>query len=292
VRLVNPLDATAPLLRRSLLPGLLDAARRNRGRGFPDLALTETGSVFLPEEGGDYGMAELPPLGQQPPAEVLARLTDGLPPQPVHVAAVFTGAQVPKQPGRAAEQADWQDAVAAAHEVAAAAGAELVLEQAERPAFHPGRTARLSVRTAEGAVPVGWAGELLPAVAEQAGVPGRVAALEVDVDALLAAAPRSASPSPISVQPAATQDLSLVVAEPVAAADVLAAVVEGAGELLEAASLVDDYRGAGLPDGTKSLTFALRFRAPDRTLTAAEATAAKEAGVAIAAARYGATLRE
>jgi phenylalanyl-tRNA synthetase beta chain len=78
----------------------------------------------------------------------------------------------------------------------------------------------------------------------------------------------------------------------VAAADVLGAVVEGAGDLLEAAVLVDDYRGPGLPEGTKSLTFALRFRAPDRTLTAAEATAAKDAGVALAAARYGAGLRE
>jgi phenylalanyl-tRNA synthetase beta chain len=78
----------------------------------------------------------------------------------------------------------------------------------------------------------------------------------------------------------------------VAAADVLGAVVEGAGDLLEAAVLVDDYRGTGLPEGTKSLTFALRFRAPDRTLTAAEATAAKDAGVALAAARYGASIRE
>lgn len=291
VRVLNPLDATAPLLRRSLLPGLLDAARRNAGRGLPDLALTELGTVFLPEEGGDYGVAELPPLGARPPADVLARLTDGLPPQPVHVAGVLTGAQVPKQPGRAAEHADWQDAVAAVLEVAAAIGAEPVLEQGERPAFHPGRTARVAVRTPDGAVPVGWAGELLPAVAAEHGLPGRVAAFELDVAALLAAAPRQPALSPISVQPAATQDLSLVVAEPVPAADVLAAVVEGAGALLEAAALVDDYRGPGVPEGSRSLTFALRFRAPDRTLTAAEATAAKEAGVAVAAARYGAALR-
>ena len=72
----------------------------------------------------------------------------------------------------------------------------------------------------------------------------------------------------------------------------LAAVVEGAGELLEHARLVDDYRGAGCAEGTKWLTFALRFRAPDRTLTAAEATEAKLAGVALASARFGAQLRE
>jgi len=69
-------------------------------------------------------------------------------------------------------------------------------------------------------------------------------------------------------------------------------VTEGAGELLEHAHLVDDYRGAGVPDGSKSITLALRFRAPDRTLTAAEATQAKLAGAALAASRFGATVRE
>jgi phenylalanyl-tRNA synthetase beta chain len=56
--------------------------------------------------------------------------------------------------------------------------------------------------------------------------------------------------------------------------------------------LVDDYRGTGLDDGSKSLTFALRFRAPNRTLTAAEASDAKNAAVVLAAQRFGATLRE
>ena len=97
---------------------------------------------------------------------------------------------------------------------------------------------------------------------------------------------------PVSAMPAATQDVSLVVAAAVPAATVLDALVEGSGALLEAAELVNDYRGAGLPDDAKSLTFALRFRADDRTLTAADATEAKQAGVALAAARTGARLRE
>jgi phenylalanyl-tRNA synthetase beta chain len=83
-----------------------------------------------------------------------------------------------------------------------------------------------------------------------------------------------------------------VVGADVPAGEVLTAVVTGAGELLEDARLVDDYRGAGVPDGQKSLTFALRFRAPDRTLTAAEASDAKLAGLARAAELFGATLRE
>jgi phenylalanyl-tRNA synthetase beta chain len=84
----------------------------------------------------------------------------------------------------------------------------------------------------------------------------------------------------------------LVVPIEIPAGEVLAAVVAGAGELLEHARLVDDYRGTGLPDGRKSLTFALRFRAPDRTLTAAEASEAKLAGAARAGELFGATVRE
>ncbi|MDH2444963.1 phenylalanine--tRNA ligase subunit beta [Amnibacterium sp. CER49] len=286
MRIANPLDATAPLLRRSVLPGLLDALRRNRGRGLVDLALYEHGIVFRPLDGAQHGTAELPPIAQRPPAELLARLRDDLPAQPWSVGAVLAGERVAKQPGAPAVPTDWTDAIEAARWIAAAVGAELRTRQAVHPGFHPGRTAELLV---EG-VSVGVAGELHPDLT--ADVPGRVAAVEIDLDALIAAAPASITARPIPSVPAATQDLSLVVAEAVAAGDVLDAVREGAGPLLEAIDLVDDYRGPGLPEGTKSLTFALRFRAEDRTLTAAEATAAKEQGVLLATARTGARLRE
>jgi phenylalanyl-tRNA synthetase beta chain len=286
MRVANPLDASAPLLRRSLLPGLLDALRRNRGRGLADVALFEQGTVFLPVEGASYGTAELPPIGARPAPELLARITEDLPPQPVHVAVVLAGDRVAKQPGVAAEPVDWRDATDAAVRIGAAVGATVRFRQATPAGFHPTRAAEVLV----GDAVVGVAGELLPDSVED--VPGRVAAVEVDVDALLAAAPAGIEFRPIATMPAATQDVSLVVGAEVPAGDVRAAVTEGAGALLESIALVDDYRGAGLPDGAKSLTFALRFRAPDRTLTAKEATAAKEAGVALATARTGATLRE
>jgi phenylalanyl-tRNA synthetase beta chain len=91
--------------------------------------------------------------------------------------------------------------------------------------------------------------------------------------------------------PAATQDLSLVVSRDVPAAEVMTAVAEGAGELLEHISLTDDYRGENVEHDKKSLTFALRFRASDKTLTQAEATEARDAGVAAAAAKFGAVIR-
>jgi phenylalanyl-tRNA synthetase beta chain len=286
MRIANPLDAGAPLLRRSLLPGLVDALRRNRGRGLPDVALAEIGAVFLPAPGGRYGTAELPPIGARPPADLLARLRDDLPAQPLHVGVVLAGDRIGKQPDQAAVPTDWRDGIEAAVAIGAAVGATVEVRQAAPAGYHPGRAAEVLV----GGTVVGVAGELHPRLTED--VPGRVAAVEIDLDALIAATPAAPPVRPISPMPAATQDLSLVVAAPVPAADVLAAVREGAGALLEDVALIDDYRGPGLPDGTKSLTFALRFRADDRTLTAAEATAAKESGAALAAARTGAAIRE
>jgi phenylalanyl-tRNA synthetase beta chain len=290
MRVANPLDASAPLLRRSLLPGLLDAVRRNRARGLTDLALFEAGLVFLPADGVAYGTAELPPIGARPAPALLARIQEDLPPQPSHVALVLTGNRTPKGPGQAAEPVDWHDAVEAAVRIGAAVGAEVRFRQEAGPVgFHPTRSAEVVAGDAAGTV-IGVVGELLPGSVED--VPGRVAAVEIDVDALIRVAPLEIGFTPISTMPAATQDVSLVVAEPIPAGDVLDAFVTGAGPLLEAIDLVDDYRGAGLPDGTKSLTFALRFRAPDRTLTAGEATAAKESGVAATTERLGAHLRE
>jgi phenylalanyl-tRNA synthetase beta chain len=139
---------------------------------------------------------------------------------------------------------------------------------------------------------VGVAGELLPVLTEAAVLPRVVAVVELDLDALIAAAPDLVSVAPIVSYPAATQDLSLVVAVDVPAGDVLETVRSGAGELLEYARLVDDYRGTGVDEGQKSLTFALRFRATDRTLTAAEASEARDGAVRRAGERFGATLRD
>ena len=139
---------------------------------------------------------------------------------------------------------------------------------------------------------IGYAGEIHPAVAQEFNLPRRVAAIELNLDAVTALAGEPAQAQPLYTMPAATQDLSLVVSSDVPADAVLAAVVAGAGDLLEDARLVDIYEGQGVAEGHRSLTFALRFRASDRTLTQAEATEAKQAGVAAATAAFGATIRE
>ncbi|MEY4997630.1 MAG: hypothetical protein RLY59_1034 [Actinomycetota bacterium] len=287
VRLANALDATQGWMRTSLLPGLIATAARNRSRGLNDLALFETGLVFLPEEGKTYGQ-EVIAGGVRPAPEVEAALYAGIPPQPRYISGLYVGDALTKQVGQKAVAYSWQDALTAVQQIALGAGVQISVRQGSHKAFHPGRTAELLL----GGEVIGYAGELLPSIAEDAHLPRTVAAFELNLDAVSAAAGVPHTAVDVKTMPAATQDLSLVVDESIPAADVRAAVIEGAGELLESATLVDVYQGTGIPAGQRSLTFALRFRALDRTLTAAEATASKEAGVALAASRFGATIRE
>ncbi len=287
VALANPFDSDTGRLRRSLIPGLTRIAHRNLARGLTDLAVFEIGAVYLPEGTASYGVAEVPTATEKPQSSVLSELENSIPPQPWYLAALFVGDRRSRGIGQAAEHAGIADALDAAHAVAAVAGAVVRVETGSHPALHPGRTAALFV----GDTHIGVAGELLPAVAVERDLPRRVGVLELNLEALIALGSSEVEAGTIAAFPAATQDLSVVVAESVSAGAVRAAVIEGAGALLESAVLVDDYRGAGLEPGTKSITLALRFRAADRTLTAAEATEAKLAGLAVATERHGATLR-
>ncbi|MFG2957011.1 phenylalanine--tRNA ligase subunit beta [Streptomyces sp. NPDC048291] len=290
VRLTNPLNDEEPALRTSLLPGLLGALRRNDGRGAHDLALFETGLVFLPR--AEQGIAGHLPVDRRPTDAELAALDAVLPEQPRHVAVVLTGAREQAGWWGKGRPADWADAVEAGRAVAREAGAELIVRSGQYGPWHPGRCAELVV-VADGAERVvGHAGELHPRVVKALGLPARTCAMELDLDALEQVGDGTPQAPGISTFPVATQDVALVVDKPVPAADVEAALREGAGELLEAIRLFDVYENAAqLGEEKKSLAYALRFRASDRTLTVEEASAARDAAVALAGERTGAVLR-
>ncbi|MGW5325992.1 phenylalanine--tRNA ligase subunit beta [Streptomyces sp. NPDC004014] len=290
VKLVNPLNDEEPALRTTLLPGLLGALRRNDGRGSHDLALFETGLVFQPREERLPGVHL--PVDRRPTDQDIASLDGALPEQPRHVAVVLTGAREQAGWWGKGRPADWADAIEAGRAVAREAGAVLTVRKGQYGPWHPGRCAELLV-VADGAERVvGHAGELHPRVVKALGLPERTCAMELDLDALAAAGDGVPQAPAISTFPVATQDVALVVDRPVPAAEVEAALREGAGELLESIRLFDVYENAEqLGEGRKSLAYALRFRAGDRTLTVDEASAARDAAVALAGERTGAVLR-
>jgi phenylalanyl-tRNA synthetase beta chain len=285
MRLANPLSDEEPLLRTTLLPGLLNALRRNIGRGSHDIGLFEVAPVFRP--GADpLPAAPRPPIDRRPTDDEVAAIFAALPAQPTRVGVVLTGRrELPGWwgPGR---ETTWADAVEAARTVARASRVELTVRADQHAPWHPGRCAALLV----GDRVVGHAGELHPRVLASWGLPARSSAMELDLSLLGFDSEPVLAPR-LSTFPVATQDVAIVVDATVPAAEVEAALRHGAGELLESLRLFDVYRGAQVGEGRASLAYTLRFRAPDRTLTVEEVTAAREAAVAEAARRTGAVAR-
>ncbi|MGK5677748.1 phenylalanine--tRNA ligase subunit beta [Actinoplanes sp. URMC 104] len=286
VRLTNPLSEQEPLLRTSLLAPLLGTLKRNLGRGRRDVAVFETGTVFLPRLAGNAP----PAMGvdRRPSDTEWAAANAIVPAQPWHLAAALTGDIEPAGWWGAGREASWADAIEAARIAVAAAGISadrVTVSAAELAPWHPGRCAAIAV---DGTV-VGHAGELHPAVVSAFELPKRTAAMELDLDALplppVTQAPR------ISSFPPALIDVALVVDRDVPAAEVSAALAAGAGSLLESVSLFDLYESEQLGEGKKSLAYKLTFRAPDRTLTTEETLAARDAAVAAVSSQFAAVLR-
>jgi phenylalanyl-tRNA synthetase beta chain len=294
--IANPLSDDEPLLRTTLLPGLLRVLARNAGRGFSDVALFEMGLVFRPRPGSP-AVAPILPVDRGPTTAEIASLEAALPDQPLRIGAVLAGdRELPGWwgPGRLA---GWPDIIEAARDVLRVSRVTFEVRPDSREPWHPGRCAALFVQ-AEGERLAGHAGELHPRVTAAFDLAPRTCALELDLSVIETAAVSlgPAQAPRISPYPVATQDVALVVPETVPAADVQAALVAGVAgsdqpDLLEEVRLFDVYTGAQAGEGRKSLAYTLRFRAPDRTLTVEETTAARDAAVAEAARRVGAVLR-
>jgi phenylalanyl-tRNA synthetase beta chain len=283
-RLINPLSEAEPELRTSLLPGLLATLARNEGRGARDVAIFEMGLVYLPQAG--TAPVPRPGVEHRPTDEELAGLDAIIPRQPRHVAAVLAGQAERSGWWGAGRPVTWADSVEAARVVARAARVELQVRPAGHAPWHPGRCGALLL---DGQV-VGYAGELHPRVIAAMDLPHRTCAVELDLDTFDPPGPVTAPT--VSAFPPVLLDVALVVDARVPAAGLQEAVREGAGTLLESVRLFDLYVDGALRDaGKKSVAFALRLRAPDRTLTIEEAILARDAAVARAAQLYGARLR-
>ena len=284
VRLANPVAETEPVMRTTLLPGLLAVLVRNVHRSLPDVAVFEVGPVAI---AGRPRAAPRLPSATRPTVEQLAELDAALPDQPEHVCLVLAGRRVPAGWWGKGRDVVWSDAVEAARVVARAVPALLTVRAGTCAPWHPGRCAELVV---DGVV-VGHAGEIHPRACDALGLPPRTCALELSLEPLWPHAEDIAQAPEISTFPPAAVDVALVVELSVTAADVESALRGGAGPLLEELRLFDVYTGEQVGEGRKSLAYGLRFRAPDRTFTDEEVNAMRDAAVGEAARRTGATLR-
>jgi phenylalanyl-tRNA synthetase beta chain len=241
VEAANPLRAEESVLRTRVLPGLLRAVAYNHARGLTDIGLFEVGRVFLA------------PSGQGAV----------LPDEPTHLAVAVSGT-VRRRPVETDRPVDPFDPVDALRQVFDALEiADGRIEAAARRGFDPARAAAVVVDDRD----IGVVGELDRALLATLELTPPVVALELDLDQLLTARRRDRMFRAPSPYPPSSIDLAFVVADDVPAAALAATLRAAAGELLEEVRLFDVFRSGALGEGRKSLAFALRFRAPDRTLT-------------------------
>jgi phenylalanyl-tRNA synthetase beta chain len=272
VRLANPMAETQSIMRPTLLGSLLDAARHNVARNGPDVAIFESGAVYRDR-------SEIGRRG--------AELAD----EHNALGVLLTGALEPRTWRGQPPRADFFAAKALLEVLLGRLRVAWSVHARAWPFLHPGRSA--AVHAGERAL--GFIGELHPLVARawdlpHAGTGEHAAVFVVDVDALAVLAPPVTTFEPFAVVPPLRQDIAVTLGEGVGAEQLLAAVREAAGDVLEDARIFDVYTGEQVGEGRRSLAIALSFRARDRTLTDDEVAPARERIVA-AVAGLGGELR-
>jgi phenylalanyl-tRNA synthetase beta chain len=264
LRLVNPISADLDAMRPSVLPGLVEAARRNSDRGFPDVALFELGPLYRDDR----------PEGQ------------------VNVAAGLRAGRLhPRDWREKAREPDLYDAKADALAALAAAGAPIDNVQSSPdppPWFHPGWAGRLRLGSAE----LAHFGELHPDLRDAFDLPGPVAAFEVFLDAVPASrAGRARVPLRLSVFQPVERDFAFIVDRELPAETLLRAARGVDRKLASEIRLFDLYEGKGLPEGKKSLAIAVTLQPQEATLTDSEIDGFSKKLVAAVVKATGGTLR-
>jgi len=263
---LNALRAEESALRPLLFPGLLNALGTNFALGNRDVALFEIGRVFWEPPAGDL-----------------------LPVERVHVAALMMGS-IKRSPVEADRPVDVYDARDLWQTVADALElGEVTLEPAGPfpPAFHPTRTAIIRVD----GEPVGQVGEFSELARARFGIDGPVVGFEVNLESLFDAARRNREFRKLSRFPFSNIDLAFVMSDDVPAAEVVATLESAGGELVESVHVFDEYRDDRIGRGRRSLAFAMRFRALDRTLTDDEVAKIRQSCIDAVVGAHGAALR-
>lgn len=266
LKLLNPISADLDTLRPSLLPNLIEAAKRNASRGYSHLALFEVGKQFV----------SLAFEGEQRVA-----------------AGIRTGEYAPRSIYKTQRVVDVFDAKEDALAVLQALGinsSKIHVTTGAPSWYHPGRS---GVLTLGGKVVLGYFGELHPGTGSAMDIKFPVVGFELMLTAIPDTRNKQGKAKPpliISDYQSVSRDFAFVVDENVRASDI-SKTIEGAEKsLIDSVNIFDVYSGKGIEEGKKSVAVSVRLQPKSTTFTDAEIEAVSTK-IIEAAASLGATLR-
>ncbi|HVF68835.1 MAG TPA: phenylalanine--tRNA ligase subunit beta [Pyrinomonadaceae bacterium] len=267
VKLSNPIVEGARLMRPTLLPGLLEALRHNFNRGTRNVRLFETGRVFAApaDEAG----------GEARPNEVEA------------FALVVTGQALEegRATGREFDFYDLKGALESAADAMRVVGLEFGPDSVRH--MREGQSARVTLRGEA----VGTLGRLSEEVASAYKFRQPVYVAEVSLTAMLTSAEEPSRYTPLPRFPSVVRDVSLLADRRAGYGRMRRAVLGLGIEECRGVALVDVYEGANVPEGKRSVTLRVEYRADDRTLRDEEADQMHARVVAALEQEFGAQLR-
>ena len=237
LKLQNPLSPEMSVLRTTLLPSLLENAQHNRNHQIDTIALFEIGSVFI---------------------------RNGAEKEPERVTGILAGRVgdgVYSNPYREPDFYDIKGLVEGILEVCGIV--DYTLQKTDAPTFHPGRNAAVLSRNRQ----IGIFGEAHPEVLENYDLPYKAYLFDFDMEALVDAAIFAKRFEPISVYPKVERDLAIVVDKAVLSDMPTGLIYATGGELVESVRLFDVYEGEQVPEGKKSLAYAITYHSATETLT-------------------------
>ena len=266
VPIMNPLTDDYPLLRTTLLAGVMENLARNYSRKNEDVRLFEVAPVFIPKA---------LPITEQP-IEILK------------LAGVIMGRREPKGWNQNSVEVDFYDMKGIVEKLFDRLAIEnYSVEAGEHFAMHPGKTAIFK----KGKEILAIVGEVHPAVASAFNVNKKIYIFEADVATLLKYTAKNFKYESLPKYPAITRDLAILVDKNISAGDVQKIISKNGGGYFKNVTLFDVYTGERIADDKKSLAFNIKFQSNDRTLTDEEADEAFKKILAAVEKQFNAELR-
>jgi phenylalanyl-tRNA synthetase beta chain len=230
VKIKNPLGEDYSVMRTTTIHSMMESLGRNYSRNNEYARLFEVGKIYIPNEDETV-----------------------LPTEKNILTIGMYG------------NCDYLDLKGVVENIVEALGLNKVTfaREAENPSYHPGKTAALMI----GKSKVGVLGEVHPDVSENYGVDVNCYLAELDLDLLFNSAETTKKYKPLPKFPAVTRDIALLVNDEVLVQEIEDTIKKAGGNLVEKVKLFDIYKGTQIPEGKKSIAYAIAYRDEKKTLT-------------------------